>query len=1307
MATHLPEPSPDRTEQILSKPPRRRRSRARRILTVLLVLLILVIAFVALLPALVSAGLGQGIIRGAIARNIKGDVALGDLSLSWTRGQRIRGFTVTDQSGKAALTADIAVNRGLLSLITNRTDPLEIAIDGTARGEIREDGSTSFGDLLATDPSKRDTPKKDRDSAPRPIELPGVPPTTVLINSFSAEILDRRTNQSMTLDDVAGTLQYTPGGPTGADLAGNAAGAYSGSFKLAAKADKLFDTQGRMSPKGVPATLDLTMQGVPIPGVGIEGGAVIDEFRLAVSSADLTELVQASIMSKATIAGREPSTIDGALFAERIMTPDGRLALGHDALSGRITGERVPLAPFQSFLASSGIVLTRDVGELADFEFSFSRGEDLEAGIMARGERADAEFAVDLDHPDGRIHLVGLTINAHPADPALVKAISGLDVQQPVDATLKLLDCAIAPADASTGTLNKMDIGATGTLMIQGPASLTLAGAQPGPVNVSDLVVNLESPRFGEGVRLYGEAMVEGGAVTFDQTVTNIFDSEGRIAAAQATPIGRVSINGLPRALVTQLMPAHAAIIDEALGDAVNLEAVTSLSEGNLVATVTADSGALVLEAKATRLPEALRVEVTRSVLPLTPKLAAALQRPRDDASGPLQPDEPSEPISLVEPAIAQLDVEPFEIQRRDDGSYDFNTLDLTSHVTIERLAAEHVPALAEPVAIENLQADVNVSRQGDVTSILAVGRSAISRVIKQDRIAGVRFDVGLTLTDGVPQPRATIEARNVDVASLEPLLGQQPGRLTGILGETGDMTATIEPLSLSSGTGGYRAAIDSNMPRLQGKLGATIDEEFIEITAEDPRLVVAATTIEDLLADRSGADPSVATNPPSLTFTASPGAQHSSPTSRAALLHVIEDVTLVPTIAALRLPLALFQKDAVFDPASVDVDLSLAGSPLTMTDSEGASFSIADLKVAVKSDNLRDGVAYTMTGNVQTPQADQAGVISVDGRVHDLVTEANTLARSGARVELDAKADALPTALADSLGRMNGLLVAALGPTANLAVNARNFSQQTGAVTSRLEAPNGWLEVNAKGRENGLRIAKEDSLNAELAVTEPLRELLLARINPFLGDIRTTRNPLTLSMGNAFIPLDGDISRLSADIELKIGEVELDGGSATLSLLKLIQKHDRALNIPGYIEPIRANIRNGVVTYERFAVQIDKFTLAYAGSVNLVTQQVDLRTEIPLSGLALSIEELDVVKDINVPIVTRGTFGNLKTQIDPSFNITDAAIQGGLGNYLQKGLEDLLNRDGAKSSENGDKKDSDKKKDDGKKKDNNKKNDN
>jgi hypothetical protein len=171
------------------------------------------------------------------------------------------------------------------------------------------------------------------------------------------------------------------------------------------------------------------------------------------------------------------------------------------------------------------------------------------------------------------------------------------------------------------------------------------------------------------------------------------------------------------------------------------------------------------------------------------------------------------------------------------------------------------------------------------------------------------------------------------------------------------------------------------------------------------------------------------------------------------------------------------------------------------------------------------------------------------------------------------------------------------------------------------------------------------------------------------LADIRTTEGPLGATLGSATVPLDGDVSRLRADLDMTIGAVEFDSGSVTLALLTLFNASNAA-PIPGQIEPIKVRIRKGVVTYERFAVKIDVYSLVYSGKINLNKRTVDLRTEIPLAGLAQRFKDLEGYADkIVVPLVTRGRLGELKkedTQIDPEFDIGKAALEAGVGGLLE-----------------------------------------
>ena len=243
------------------------------------------------------------------------------------------------------------------------------------------------------------------------------------------------------------------------------------------------------------------------------------------------------------------------------------------------------------------------------------------------------------------------------------------------------------------------------------------------------------------------------------------------------------------------------------------------------------------------------------------------------------------------------------------------------------------------------------------------------------------------------------------------------------------------------------------------------------------------------------------------------------------------------------------------------------------------------------------------------------------------------------------AKVNAVPTAIADAFANMQGLLVAAVGPQMNATFNADDFSVNSGQVDGRIDTNNGWLELLLRGRLNALRSPKGKPISAELAITPALRDRLLQKIHPILADIRTTEQPLRATLGNLILPTNGALGRMNADIDLTIGKVEFDSGSTTLKLLALFNKDKDRSTIPGEIDPIKATIRKGIVKYEKFSVHIDKYHLNYFGEINLVKQTVNLTTEIPLEALAQGVDELSGYADkINVPLVTRGKFGALKT---------------------------------------------------------------
>ena len=291
-------------------------------------------------------------------------------------------------------------------------------------------------------------------------------------------------------------------------------------------------------------------------------------------------------------------------------------------------------------------------------------------------------------------------------------------------------------------------------------------------------------------------------------------------------------------------------------------------------------------------------------------------------------------------------------------------------------------------------------------------------------------------------------------------------------------------------------------------------------------------------------------------------------------------------------------------------------------------------------------------------------------------LSEAGAFDVDAAKLQMTANVKSMPTAIADAFANMKGLLVAAVGPQMNATFVADDFSVNSGTLNARIDATNGWLEAPLRGREHAFHTLRDESVRAELAISPALRDRLLQNIHPILADIRTTEQPLRVNLPLVVAPINEethafDISQLKADIEITIGKVELDSGSKTLSVLRLFGEDKQRATIPGEIAPITATIRNGVVKYQKFAVNIDKYTLNYSGEINLVKSTVDLRTEVPLRALGHAVKELEPYADkIAVPLVTRGTFGNLKTQIDPDFDVGKAALDAGFRGSLQQLFE-------------------------------------
>ena len=421
------------------------------------------------------------------------------------------------------------------------------------------------------------------------------------------------------------------------------------------------------------------------------------------------------------------------------------------------------------------------------------------------------------------------------------------------------------------------------------------------------------------------------------------------------------------------------------------------------------------------------------------------------------------------------------------------------------------------------------------------------------------------------------------------------------------------------------------NFPRVKGAFDARIEDDTLIVTADDLKITLPREAIQRRLTPEPAA---FGVEPP------------------LPLVSVAADVPLTLNLRRFRVPMACFAGEP-FDPAAVDIDIGLKGGPLVLVDRAKGRSSIEQLDMTLRSRDLDDGVSVTVKGTVRPWDGLGAGAIDLDGRLSGLVT-GRVLTAVGAELQLTAKVDDLHTAVVDAIADLRGLLVAALGPTFDARAEAKNLSRNSGSLKANIVTPDGRLDLDVLGRDGGLVIEPDKPVTASLRVTPPLCNRVLSRIHPMLADVVRSDQLLQATVLSGAVPLDGDVSRLDAVLEIQLGRVELNAQSGFLSMLALIGMQTPApggqmlSTVPAEFEPIRVRIEKGVVTYDRFAMVIDQFTMAYSGTIDLNTGQVNLKTEVPLEKLAVQVAELRArAHEIYVPVYTTGTFGNLKTEPD------------------------------------------------------------
>ncbi len=1172
-------------------PPRKGKSWRRRLILAGVVLVLLLLGVVLGAPWLVSRGVGHRQLREFASRQLGLTVAFDDLALGWTGPLSVRGFTLTDATGRQVLTVDGRVNGGLIGVLGNLTGGVRTAFSG--RVDV---------DMTAM-------PEGGRTSS-APWVLPALPVELDIDHlDVSVEIGEP---QPLALRELSGRLAYVPGGDTTLQAAAQLSSSrFAGEVGLDIALDDLISADGRLTPNGARARVELRARS---DGSVQVDGPTLDTVDVSVTSTDLSGVVKVTARGTGRVEGGA-APLEADVQIGRIFDSAGRFVFEPSAIQGSVLGSGVPTAVMQPFLAGTPIVLSRDLGPRVDVEAAFEPGTPRTISVVLKADAAQLELAAEVDGIDGII--TGRTFRgAARVDPRLLSAwgVTGIDTALPVE--WELDSYSIPAADASG---HRAWDAAQATGRLRAGAALIALGPELPTLSTTALEIGFVLGAVQGRLDLDVTGGLESMRMRVRQAISGLM-AGGEFAMTDLWPIGEVRMTGITADEIGRWIPdAYRPLVAEVVRTPA--EVVLVSGAGRAVAVqVTSGDVQVQLDIVAGETFEELQVATAVIHCVGTPALLAAL--PFDlNAYGELLGPVPLE-IRLTAPMVVPMPPTPAWL----------DACAATGVLSARDLSVRSMKLPDAPVHVTDLAGPVTVARGG--RRISADLRGTVAGGDPSQLLGPLRARIEVS---------ATAEGWGVDIDAELPdlaltpaiaLFGQDPQNIIPWTGATANATARV-----NVGQAAPRVTARVTTEELGGTWIVELNDDLVALRTEDARLTVPARQMKrwrDRAVRERGRSPRRTAD---------------------------KALPLTPIITRCVVPLGLLSGGA-FDPAAVDIDISLVAEALALDAADRAAVALEGIKLRMTCTDLAAGIDLEVTGTARsTLERTSAGTLELQGRATGLYAD-GALDVDGVRIDSAATMRDFPTVVLDGLFDLQGYLVDAIGREAGAELETTALGLTSGTLKAQFSSAHGTLTVPEMAMDEGVLKLGPDPIVAELEVTRELRQRLLAQLHPVFEDIRTTEERVKMTVTKALIPPDGNVELLNADMRLDIGDVHFEPGILSLTLLA-VTRRDHDGTIPGTIEPVNIRIRDGVVHYQRFALVIDEQRMIYTGTIDLNTRRVNLRTELPLGVLSQNIGDLGgLTDDIVVPILTTGTLGNTLTRVDESDLVRDV---------LQKGIFDIL----------------------------------
>jgi hypothetical protein len=293
--------------------------------------------------------------------------------------------------------------------------------------------------------------------------------------------------------------------------------------------------------------------------------------------------------------------------------------------------------------------------------------------------------------------------------------------------------------------------------------------------------------------------------------------------------------------------------------------------------------------------------------------------------------------------------------------------------------------------------------------------------------------------------------------------------------------------------------------------------------------------------------------------------------------------------------------------------------------------------------------------------------------------------------IDGEISAQDLPTALADALASTDGLLADLLGERLGARVTLRGLNQDSGTLDARFESPLAAAGLAGRVRDGALVaeiVPAPSIIGAEtaapagevaFALTPAASRRLVGSLVPLLSGaahVETGERAL-LTVSDFRLPMDGDLSKLSAQATLDLGQVSY----ALFPKLAAYFDSKTLSGISSRLGPWTLAIENGVARYDGLEIPLAGQRLRLGGACDLAQSTATLSLQVPAAAFGKGVVKLldenraALPADLTLPLEISGSWKDLSVRLDTKAaqEVLEDVLKSRLKDELRKGLGGLL----------------------------------